>query len=241
MLRTIRSAGALFASVTAVTLIAGGAVAQARVTHIKPASTPSCGDTCNNVFNERFGPGWPQAAVPDFSNPFAADKGDAMILSQSSNTDPNQDFEATNVGTIDDFVDSGIIAKGSYVDIAYPDWFPVWENTFKPYGVDSGLCVGLAKNAFRNEKVTLQDCGDTARTLWVADLNNSDTDTTGPDPGDFNPWVAASDPNFSHALVLTENGWWGQLTVTELNTFSGGIHSDRQQWGINFGPENLTP
>jgi hypothetical protein len=236
MLRTVRSAGALMASVTAVTLLAGG-VAQASV-RVSPNSTPSCGDVCNNLFNERFGPAFPQAAVPDFNDPFAADQGDWLILDQSSNSDPNQDFVASEVGTLDDFVDAHMIAKSSYVNINYPGDFPVFENTFQPYGVDSGLCVGLARNAFRGEGVTLQDCGDTARTLWVGDINNEDTDYDGPDPGTFIPWVAASDPNFSHALVLTENGWFGQLSVTELNKFSDGTVSDRQQWGINFGPEN---
>jgi hypothetical protein len=237
----IRRVIALAAAAGCVPVLAMAGTASA---HIVPNSTPSCGATCNNLFNERYGPGLVQAAMPDWSgDPFTADAGDPVRLAFVSNTDPNQDFVATQVGVLDDFTDGRhpIISRTSYVNIHYGDDFPVFENTYQPFGVDSGLCIGVARNAFNGEAVTLQDCGDTARTLWVGDIDNADLG----DPGgfDFIPWVQASDANFSHALVLTENGQTGPLSVTELNKFSDGTVSDRQQWGIDFGPEPqpLTP
>ena len=231
----IRRVIALAAAAGCVPVLAMAGTASAS---IRPNSTPSCGLACNNLFNERYGPGLVQAADPDWiSDPLSADVGDWVQLAFSSNTDPNQDFVATQVGVLDDFTDgrNPIISRTSYVNINYPGDFPVFENTFQPYGVDSGLCIGVARKAFNREAVTLQDCGDTAKTLWVGDIENGDNGD--PSGFDYIPWVQASDPNFSHALVLTENGQTGPLSVTELNKFSDGTVSDRQQWGINFGPE----
>ena len=44
-----------------------------------------------------------------------------------------------------------------------------WEIEYSPNGVDSGLCVGVARTAFQNEGVTLQPCGISGRTVWILD------------------------------------------------------------------------
>ena len=76
---------------------------------------------------------------------------------------------------------------------------PAFETEYAPYGVDSGLSVGVASTAVQNEGVSLQPCGVSSRTVWILDLNDS--------PSTFNhdyvPLINGSDTNFSHPFVLT--------------------------------------
>ena len=46
---------------------------------------------------------------------------------------------------------------------------PAFEIEYTPYGVDSGLCVGVATTAFQDEGVTLQPCGVSSKTVWIVD------------------------------------------------------------------------
>jgi len=55
---------------------------------------------------------------------------------------------------------------------SYPDLY-AWELQYAPYGVDSGLCVGLASTAVSGEGVTLQPCGVSAKTVWITDTVNA--------------------------------------------------------------------
>ena len=105
---------------------------------------------------------------------------------------------------------------------------PAFETEYAPYGVDSGLCVGVASTAVQNEGVSLQPCGVSARTVWILDLNDS--------PSTFNhdyiPLINGSDTNFSHPFVLTypKNGFptdsrGRSCSVQNLTGFSHGIGS----------------
>jgi hypothetical protein len=122
---------------------------------------------------------------------------------------------------------------------------PAFETEYAPYGVDSGLCVGMASTAVQNEGVSLQPCGVSSRTVWILDLNDS--------PSTFNhdyiPLINGSDTNFSHPFVLTypKNGFptdkpRPQLITKNLTGFTGnflvpvlGTINDNQLWGANFG------
>ena len=46
--------------------------------------------------------------------------------------------------------------------------------------MDSGLCVGVAMTAFQNEKVSLQPCGVSSKTVWIVDLNPRPSPSAGP-------------------------------------------------------------
>ncbi len=110
--------------------------------------------------------------------------------------------------------------------------------------MDSGLCVGVARTAFQNEKVSLQPCGVSARTVWILDINDSPATIT----HGYVPLINGSDTNFSHPFVLTypKNGFptdrpRPQLMVQNLTGFSHGPGTpigsvqDNQLWGANFG------
>jgi hypothetical protein len=110
--------------------------------------------------------------------------------------------------------------------------------------VHSGLCVGLAVTAFQNERVTLQPCGVSARTVWILDTNGMRATLR----HNYLPLINGSNTNFSHPFVLTypRNGhpadWLRpQLQVRNLTGFSHGrgkpIRSvpRNQLWGANRG------
>jgi hypothetical protein len=82
------------------------------------------------------------------------------------------------------------LGKGTFPDDA------ALEIQYSPFGVDSGLCVGVAATAVAGEKVTLQPCGVSAKTVWIVD--SADTVRHG-----YVPLINGSDTNFSQPFVLT--------------------------------------
>jgi hypothetical protein len=67
---------------------------------------------------------------------------------------------------------------------------------YSPYGVDSGLCSGVAATAVAGEKVTLQPCGVSAKTVWIEDAPETPFSS-------YIPFINGSDTNFSQPFVLT--------------------------------------
>ena len=121
---------------------------------------------------------------------------------------------------------------------------PAFEVEYAPYGVDSGLCVGLARTAVQNEHVSLQPCGVSSKTVWILDLNDSPA-TIG---HGYVPVINGSDTNFSHPFVMTYpmNGFptdrpRPQIFVQNLTGFSHGRGTpigsvqDNQLWGADWG------
>ena len=75
---------------------------------------------------------------------------------------------------------------------------PAFEIEYAPFGVDSGLCSGVAATAYQGEHVTLQPCGVSGKTVWIVDFNENNFDNF---PGV--PLINGSNTNFSHPFVLT--------------------------------------
>ena len=74
---------------------------------------------------------------------------------------------------------------------------PAFELEYTPFGVGSGLCVGVASTAVQGTKVSLQPCGASSKTVWIVDT----LDTT--IRHGYVPLINGSDTNFSHPYVLT--------------------------------------
>ena len=121
------------------------------------------------------------------------------------------------------------------------------ENEYSPFGVDSGLCLGVAATAVAGEGVTLQPCGVSAKTVWV--LDTLDQQFTSAWAHGYIPLINGSDTNFSQPFVLTYPGSGfptdkprPQLFVSNLtgfsfhvgNLFGTGANSN-QLWGATFG------
>ncbi len=244
----------VFAAAATLTLVGGvGAVGAMSAS----AATPSCNFSCVDIFSRVFGthhhPGfaldvWRQGART----------GQPIILFRTSNMDPAEDFTVAFQGLVSDFNAAGMVSNA--VDLHYgggATGFPddaAWEVEYAPYGVDSGLCVGLATTAIQGEGVTLQPCGASSKTVWIADTGQRNSLEPGGDSPatvghGYIPVINGSDNNFSHPFVLTypKNGFptdipRPQLTVTNLTGFSGnhlipvlGTVADNQLWGAVFG------
>lgn len=220
------------------------------------AATPSCGGSCVDVFSRDFGTHVQPGFVMDvFRQGLKA--GQPLILFRESNSDPAQDFTYSFQGNVSDLYAAGLVSPG--VELHYgggkflPPPFtpspsavdePAFEVEYAPYGVDSGLCVGVAAAAFQNEGVTLQSCGVSSRTVWIVDsYDKPDLFSTG-----YAPVINGSDANFSHPFVLTypRGGYPAdrprpQLKVTNLTGFSSGSGpvtgtvASAQLWGADFG------
>jgi hypothetical protein len=238
----------VFAAAATLTLVGGVTAVGAMSAN---AATPSCGDACVNIFSFEFGHHSSPNFVVDVWRQ-SAKVGQPIILFRTSDTDPAEDFNASFQGLTSDFFAAGLVSAA--VDLHYGsnlpnanDGFPddpAFEIEYTPYGVGSGLCVGVAATAVQGSKVSLQPCGVSSKTVWITDTGDSTTVADG-----YVPLVNGSDTNFSHPFVLTypENGYptdtpRPQLTTTNLTGFSGnflipelGTVNDNQLWGADFG------
>ena len=211
------------------------------------AGTPSCGPSCINIFSRQFGTHRTPAFVMDVLRQ-GMKVGQPIILFRTSNADPAQDFTVAFQGLTSDFFAAGLVS--SAVNLHYGNGSvaaidqPALEIEYAPFGVDSGLCVGLATTAVSGEGVTLQPCGVSAKTVWVVDVADS--------PATLNrgyvPLINGSTTNFSHPHVMTypANGYptdrpRPQIQVRNLTGFSNGFGPiigtviDTQLWGADFG------
>ena len=202
------------------------------------AATPSCGHRCVNVFSKKFSdvlttkPGFVLDVLRQ-----GARVGQPIIMFQSSNADPAEDFTVSLQGTVNDFVTAGLASPALALhygnDIA-------WELEYSPNGVDSGLCVGISSTPVNNSPVSLQPCGVSAKTVWVTDVQNIQRGGVFTFP--FVPLINGADTNFSHPFVLTypqnanpNDKPRAQLVTQNLHQFSRGQVYDNQQWSAFFG------
>jgi hypothetical protein len=222
-------------STAAALLTFGAAAAQASVHPAAPKATPACGAQCFALSSLELGRDVIQNAYVPGDTGVGGRIGQRLDLKHASNSRPNQDFTGAKVGTLSAYC-GGLISAESYVCINYPGSYPVFESDWSPFGNATGLCAGIASPGVVAESVTLQSCGVSATTLWVGDVANA----TGHHGHFYTPWVNASDPNFSHPLVLTVDVGTShprnQLTVERLNLLTGGVVPDAQEFTLQFGP-----
>jgi len=233
----------VLAAAATLTLVGGVGVAGVMTAGTASAGTPSCGPSCINLFNKDFAGFNGGAASPVDVFQQGEKVGQKIILFRSSNSDPAMDWSASFQGTVNELVPLGLASP--LTALHYGDDF-AFENAYTPFGVFSGLCLGVAATAFQNEGVTLQPCGASSRTIWIVDDNESFLHNF---PGV--PLINGSNTNFSHPFVLTYPPNANptdiprvQLRVTNLtgSTQPGGHHfpvistvNSSQLWIATFG------
>jgi len=195
------------------------------------AATPSCGDSCINIFLHEFGTHRHPNFVLDVWRQTAR-VGQPIILFRTSNSDKAEDFTVSNQGTVADFFAAGLVSAALNLHYANDEAF---EFEYSPLGADSGLCVGVAGTPVNGTPVSLQPCGVSAKTVWVVD--SADTIR-----GGYVPLINGADTNFSHPFVLhyPGNGHPTDTPRPQLNTYmlqkySDGTVFDNELWGANFG------
>src|ERR1700723_4718081 len=192
----------VLAAAATVTMVGGVGLASTLTAGTASAATPSCGNSCSAIFSHQVGTHAEPNYVVDVLRQ-GEKGGQPIILFRTANFDPAEDWTAAFQGTVADFFAAGLVSAA--VDLHYgggaagfPNG-PAVENEYAPFGVDSGLCLGVAATAFNDEGVTLQPCGVSSKTVWIADVFDS-PDTL------FNryiPVINGSDTNFSRPFVLT--------------------------------------
>jgi hypothetical protein len=195
------------------------------------AATPSCGNSCIDIFSYEFG----HHSSPNFVLDVwhgTARAGTPVILYRSSNKDAAEDFTVSFQGTVNDFYQAGLVS--SALDLHYSH-FAAFEFEYSPNGVDSGLCVGVGSTAGNLTPVALEPCGQSSKSVWVVDSYDTIR-------GGYVPLINGSDTNFSHPYVLhyPGNGYptdvpRPQLNTYELQKYSNNSVYDNELWGANYG------
>jgi hypothetical protein len=238
----------VLAAAATLTLVGGVGLAGALSAGTASAATPSCGPACVDIFSHQFGThGSPNYVVDVLRQ--GEKVGQPIILFRTANYDPAEDWTAAFQGTTADFYAAKLVSAavalhyGCIAGTNFPDCYgfttfpapggktvpaavndPAFEIEYAPFGVDSGLCMGVAKTATNDEGVTLQPCGVSANTVWIVDIFDSLNTTFA---GGYVPLINGSDTNFSQPFVLTYPNESvptdmprPQLVVTNITGFS---------------------
>jgi hypothetical protein len=218
----------VLAAAATLTLVGGLSAAGALTAN---AATPSCGHNCIDIFSREFGTHHHPNFVLDVFRGTAR-AGTPIILYRTSNSDKAEDFTVSFQGTVNDFFNAGLVSAALNLHYSH-DW--AFEFEYSPNGVNSNLCVGVGSTAANLTPVSLQQCGASAKTVWVVDSSNTIH-------GFYVPLINGSDTNFSHPFVLhyPGNGFptdvpRPQLNTYTLQTYSNGTVFDNEMWGANFG------
>ena len=246
-------------------LVGGVGTAGALTAGTASAATPSCGLGCVNIFSQQFGTHLsPNYTVDVFRQ--GEKTGQPVILFRTANYDPALDWSADFSTTVADFFAAGMVSSalalhygcttgtgGAFPTCAnplggtYPDDY-AFEVEYSPFGVSSGLCMGVAATAVAGEGVTLQPCGVSAKTVWVVDQSDSTHPGTAPVLYEYAPLINGSDTNFSQPFVLTypknsvpTDKPRAQFTVQNLTGFTNSSTGDpegvesSQMYGVTLG------
>jgi hypothetical protein len=154
----------VLAAAATLTMVGG---VSAAATGAASAATPACGPPCISVFSSELG----TYAHPNFVEAVlgggAAKVGQPVGLKRASRTDPSQDFlpgGATGGSKVSHFYADGMVSAEVNRHYGHLD---AVQQKYAPFGIESGLCVGLARIAYQNEGLTLQPCDVPATTVWI--------------------------------------------------------------------------
>ena len=240
--------GKVLASAATLTLLGGAGVAALATAGAANAATPSCGNSCYDVFSHQFGTfANPQFVMDSYKQGDQA--GTPVILFRTSDSDPAEDFTIDDEGLVSEFFAANLVSAG--VALQYGcinggtfgtcdgtgqgDYW-AYEFMYSPYGVQTGLCVGVAATATVGEKVTLQPCGVSGKTVWISDSKTHKLTAFA------EPLVNGSDNNFSDPYGLTypasnypTDTPRPQLYTTNVLGFSTGALNTNQLWSAEHG------
>jgi len=249
--RFARALSALAAgvAVTSVIGLSAASVASASVAVNHPHATPACWFDCSNLFSEQLGAGTIMSVYVPGSNGQAvtAHVGTKTDLRGGNLASSNEDFTLSQNDTLGDACltvnlgGAGLLSPSSYSCIQlragnFTSSFPVIEDNWSPSGNQSGLCPGVPGAAHAGELVTLQNCGQSAGTLWVIDENNIRTigGIT------YTPLVLGSDTQSSQPFILQVNtgshGPANQLRVERNSLLSHSFVPNQNMFSTYNGP-----
>ena len=216
--------------------LGSAAAAQASVAGNTPHATPACGAQCFDLSSLVLGPHAIQNAYIHGDTGTGGKVGQKVNLRHASNSRPNEDFTGARVGDLD-----RLLRQPDLVDVLrlreLPGHLPgVRVNLVTVRQSDQPVRRHRPAQRRRPERDAAALRLHRRPRMWVGDLRDSVTD----DGSLYTPWVNASDPNFSHPLVLTvDTGTFlpeNQLKVQRLNLLSNHTVADSQEFTIDAGP-----
>jgi hypothetical protein len=239
----------VLATAATLTLVGGAGVAGLATAGAANAATPSCGSGCIDIFSHQFGTfKSPNFVMDAFKQGDVA--GTPVILFRQSNSDPAEDFTVDNQGLVSQFFAAGLVSSAVALHfgcttavfgnctgtggVGVNDY--AYEFMYSPFGVQTGLCVGVAATATTGTKVTLQPCGLSGKTIWISDNPTNKLTSV------KEPLINGSDTNFSTPYGLTypgtgyptDNPRPEMFTSTILGFSTGAINSN-QLWSARSG------
>jgi len=243
----------VLAAAASLTLVGGAGVAALATAGTANAATPSCGSGSIDLYSAQFGnQANPQFVVDSFKQGDVA--GTPIILFRQSNADPAEDFTIDQEGAVSEFLAAGLVSSalalhyGCTTKVIGPDGCNgangtgvddyAYEFMYSPFGVQTGLCVGVGATAVAGTKVTLQPCGLSGKTIWIANYTGNRL----VNPQDGIGLINGSDTNFSQPYGLTyPNSSYPtdtprpELYTTNIDSFSTGAINTNQLWGARAG------
>ena len=185
---------------------------------VASAASQACGTSCISLYNQKFG----TADVGAVSGGTAV-TGQSVILAAAAPT-ATEDWSVAVQGAVSDFYAAGLM---NVTLNAHYGSDLVYEFQYKPGGVSSGECLGIASGPGPGTKVILQPCGKTANTAWIDDAAAAS--------GGYVPYISGSDAQYPAPYVLTAPGAGGGITTQALSVNSGGIVANDQMWQLISG------
>src|SRR5579859_3608952 len=180
------------------------------------AATQKCGGGCVSLAALKFGA----------KTVVSVSRGSSAVLALFWFSG-NEDLHGKPVGTVQALYRAHLIAQS--VDKTYGADL-VYEYEWFPKGFGTVLCLGVSGSMQPGTPVTLQPCGVSAATLWIAQ--------TGRQSGNYMPLINAG-ASVNSALVLTASSASGALSIAQMAlSTTAGVTScaPTQMWELVAGP-----
>ena len=236
--RTCTTLSAGVAVTTMLGLSLAGAASASTPTHSRPMATTACASNCLDYSSLLLGTGTIiNAYVNDAAGPGKV--GDAVNMERASNSHQNMDFtDYVPAGPVSSYCgslsDGYLFARSSFICHNYGADI-VTELNYSPYGNETGLCLGVATAGMANENLSLQNCGSSARTLFISDANHAVTRSGHL----YEPLINGADTSFGDPLVITVNEGsmrpMNQLQLQREHLLTGGVAEDAQLFTVRTG------
>jgi hypothetical protein len=178
------------------------------------AASTTCGARCMTLASEQFGSGYVVAATTARYRIRFQPPGLALA---AAGPYQSEDFVSEYIGPVSELYSYGIVT--ATVDQSWPNDIG-YEYQYAPGGIESGLCLGTAGTAAQGTAVTLQPCGVSGQTVWVATAGGSE----------FTPLVNGTDSRSFAPYVLSAGTDNGPLTVAEFISVIRGRAPENQLW-----------
>jgi hypothetical protein len=184
------------------------------------AATPACGSNCVSFYPLSTG----ASDVLAVSNPSrSAYTGEPLTIAAESGTNDGEDWILSEEDPVSVFYEIGLMSAEMNLHWGSDE---AYEIEYSPNGVETGLCMGT-RSSNGSGAVSLEPCGETAATLWVADTADQD--------GRAVPLINGDNNNYSNPYSLDAGSPGSQLTSNELLTTVGSPPVTSQEWGTIYG------